>query len=166
MAAKKMEEKKSDDLIIGVKNIEDFMKKSMDEIHYWRTMFDFPLSREGGSPAVSKSAFLNWLNEWEIYEVEPTKITRTILERVARRRRIAAMENAPLVGINAICEAVHRPGHFIIDWIKQYDDCPVKKIEGSSGGRFENLQVKKRDLIQWLEANRIPWGYYMGESTR
>jgi len=159
MAAKKMEEKKSDDLIIGKKMIEEFLKKDIDFALTWMRAFEFPLKKRSGFPSISKKEFHTWAETWEIANIPPHKISTEMLERIARKKRIAAMENEKLVGINEIAAVVHRPTYDVSPFLKNYDDCPIKKIGGI-------LQVGKRDLIEWLEENKIPWGHYMGESTR
>jgi hypothetical protein len=151
--------KDKDDLIIGKKMLEEFFRKSIDVLINWKAGFGLPLVRRGGFPTISKSEFNAWAREWDCAEIAPSKITAEHLDKVTRRKKIAEIPNTILEGIDEIKKIFHRPNPLVNTWIRDFEDCPIRKERGS-------YTVGKRDLIQWLEKHRIQWGHYPGESRR
>jgi len=149
-----------DDLIRGKDAIEELTGQPYEALMFhWKSAFDFPIKRVDGFPALSKNEFYQWARFWKVANIPPGKITNAMLEKEARRQRISAMENKTLKNIDEIARFVNRPTHTIVDWQKFYDTCPIQKDN-------RIFSVGARDLIQWLEKNKIQWGFYMGESTR
>ncbi len=154
---------KEEDLIQGAINIEEATGVACEVLRFhWKSAYDFPIKKVNGFPALSRKEYQEWRRFWGVENIPPGKLSNGILEKSAREKRIAAMPNTLLNGIDEIKKATNQQGHDIIDWIKNFDDCPIEKVDGT----FGKLRVKKRDLIQFLERNGLRWGFYMGESTR
>lgn len=151
---------KDTDFILGKDAIEAFTGQAfLLMAFHWKEAFDFPLKKIEGKPALSKKEFQQWLRAWDVDTIPRRKISTTVLEKTARKKRIAEMENKTITGINGIANFVNKLPYEIHDLYANYPSCPVKKINGQ-------LSVGARDLVQWLEATQIRWGHYPGESTR
>mgnify|MGYP000871002937 CR=1 FL=1 len=148
--------KEKDDLIRGKDAIEEFTGHAYEALMFhWKSAFDFPIKKVDGFPALSKNEFYAWARFWKVANIPPGKITSEMLEKEARRQRIAAMENTKLKNIDEIARFINRSTFTVSDWQKNYDACPIEKTN-------RVLSVGRRDLIEWLEKTGISWGHYPG----
>lgn len=149
-----------DDLVIGKEAIEDFTGKKIDVLLFsWKEGYGFPIVKQGGFPAISKKALQAWTAKYGVDTISLSKVTNEMLDAVIRKKRFATMENTLLKGINEIANFVFRPVYSVHLWTRQYDSCPIKKIDGQ-------LSVGRRDLVEWLKDNNIPFGHSNNETAR
>jgi hypothetical protein len=154
------EEKGQEDVVLSKAHVlEEFMGRTFVSLLDLRSMYEFPLKKRNGFPSLSMAEFKAWAVEYEVDNINPKKITTTMLEVRAREKRFATIEDIPLVGIDVIKNYVNKDAATIQSWHRLYLDCPIKKTG-------ETYSVNARPLCVWMNKLGIEWGYgHHGRST-
>ena len=141
--------------LIGAAAITEYFKKDFVALVAWKTAYHFPLKKEAGLPTLYLSDLEAWLAQHEIdLENLSTDYLRRFYDRKKQLAEIETTPDEPLNGIDEIVKATGRPGHIIIQWMREYEDSPFYKKSGIL------CCDSARDLRRWMDKKRIVAGRY------
>jgi len=135
--------------IIGPAKIEKFLGRSFVECLALKP-YDYPIVKRGGFPTIDLTEHIAWMIEHGLDGVDIKTVTPASLEPILIRKRIAGMESRRLCSLQEIAEFTGHQAFVIINWLRDYSDCPVSKKD-------RIYFVDSKTLLLWMLDNSIPW---------
>jgi len=136
-------------LIIGPAKIEKFLGRSFVE-GLSLNSYGYPIVKRGGFPTIDLTEHTAWMIEHGLDGIDIKTVTTAMLEPILLRRRITAMESHRLRSLQEIAEYAGHQAFAVINWLKDYPDCPITKKE-------RIYSAESKDLLLWMLDNSIPW---------
>lgn len=136
-------------LIIGPAKIEKFMGQSFVECLALKSC-GYPITKRGGFPTISLSEHTAWMIEHGLDGADIKTVTPASLEPILLKKRITKMESRRLHSLEEIAKYTGHQAFVIINWTKDYPDCPVSKKD-------RIFSADSKDLLLWMLDNSIPW---------
>lgn len=133
----------------GPAKIEDFLGRSFVECLALKSC-GYPIVKRGGFPTINLSEHTAWMIEHGLDGADIKTVTPASLEPLLLRKRITKMESRHLRSLQEIAEYAGHQAFAVINWVKQFSDCPIK-IENRT------YSVDSKDLLLWMLDNFIPW---------
>ena len=137
------------DNIKGPAKIEDFLGRSFVECLALKSC-GYPIVKRGGFPTINLSEHTAWMIEHGLDSADIKTVTPASLEPLLLRKRITKMESRRLRSLQEIAEYAGHQAFAVINWLKDYPDCPITKKE-------RIYSAESKDLLLWMLSNSIPW---------
>ncbi|MBU1054857.1 MAG: hypothetical protein KKC46_13675 [Proteobacteria bacterium] len=130
--------------LTGIKEIEKFMRKEACDLLDLKRDFGFPMVSEKGICVLSVDELYKWMDGWNIkshLDISSSKIFPLWMERKAANEPDKFIRG----DVNKICDFLKIAPCTFIDYRRDYDTCPIKKIPGTDN----QYEVSKKDWIKF-----------------
>lgn len=142
-----------DRVIVGAKNIEDFLKRSYISIVTLRASYGLPMKKRGDFPSLSMAEFRAWCKTLNLDPEAPEKLTVEVISDAWDLRQLESFPDTELRSFSDIVAFTKRPANVIQDWIMYFSDCPIQKGPGNEKIRLAS--VRTRALVKWMHKRKI-----------
>mgnify|MGYP000015044218 CR=1 FL=1 len=136
-------------LIIGPAKIEKLLGRSFVECLALKSC-GYPIVKRGGFPTIDLTEHTAWMIEHGLDGADIKTVTPASLEPILLRKRIAGMESRRLDSLREITEFIGHQPFTVINFVKDYPDCPITK-------NGHSYSADSKTLLLWMLDNSIPW---------